>query len=110
MKNTECPYSWKENQKSMLYACSHGVTMPLLGCAGTQIKKPILGFPTDNIYVGLSAKYAAQVRRRYLRNISTGFKFEEDVVKERCVSQLPYNEKYYSVSVFFFPSLYLIDY
>ncbi|KAL8563922.1 hypothetical protein ACOMHN_059352 [Nucella lapillus] len=84
----------KETPTQTPFPCSSGVTMPQLGAkecrSGTRFNRPVMG----RLFLKSTPVDDSPVDKRYLKKISTGIQFEEDVVKERCFYMMPYDTKY----------------
>lgn len=80
----------------LLFPCAARVKMPQLGSEDSDVKlgQKTNQFTPDTIVFKTSGDTNDPISKDYLSKVSTGLRFEEEVVKERCFHALPYDEKY----------------
>ena len=78
----------------LLFPCANRVKMPHVGADETDLK-PQTGLSIDRPMLRPSGKLPSTVSDDYVKRISTGLEFTEDVVRERCFHTLPYDQKYF---------------
>ena len=76
-----------------LFPCANRVKMPQFGSDETNIK-PKRMFKAERTFLR-SSSLPPDAKNNFVKRISTGLSFSEDVVKERCFHLLPYSEKYF---------------
>lgn len=88
-------------QPPLLYPCASRVKMPHVGADETTFhaKKTFQSVKQSASKTKPRSPPPASVSKSYLRKVSTGLAFSEDVIKERSYSSLPYDNKYFSEAI-----------
>ena len=82
-----------DNGTSM-FPCASRVKIPHVGADETELK-PQKTISVDRPIVRSSGKISPGVSNVYVKKISSGLMFSEDVVRDRCFHTLPYDSKYF---------------
>ena len=81
----------------MLFPCAAGVQMPQIGADDTKIKTNHGSCPTPSMLLPMTIipQDMNPVSSRYVKMVSNGISFAEDVVEDRCLHMMPFNDKYF---------------
>lgn len=83
-------------EHTMLFPCAAGVQMPQIGVDDPKIK-PLKGKSLNSKL--LPVKFVPQdvnpVDEHYVKMVSSGLSFSQDVVEDRCMHMMPYSSKYF---------------
>ncbi|GFN92089.1 heat repeat-containing protein 4 [Plakobranchus ocellatus] len=83
--------------RTMLFPCAAGVQMPQIGANDTKIKVTNGRSPTPSMLLPMTIvpQDANPVNSRYVKMVSNGMSFAQEVVEDRCLHMMPFSEKYF---------------
>ena len=86
-------------ERTMLFPCAAGVQMPQIGAEDSKIKvaKSQQAIPSLSVLpMTIVPQDNNPASQKYVNMVSSSLSFTQDVVEDRCLHMMPYDDKYFS--------------